>query len=207
MIYPQGPQGETERRTAGQASSGRPPHASDVRFDQRSGMRTGTASVHTLHAFGRRGDRAESRPSIGRRIFRTVIRFVVTLLIGIGGTLAWQSYGEVVREMVAVRAPTLARLLPPTGWPASASSNPAQQPAYNLDTVRRNIEQLAARQDLMAQNFAALLAIEVDIRQKMAFTPATAVAIPAPSQPAAPVQPYRPASARTQASARPSAAQ
>lgn len=204
MIYPQGPQGETERRAAGQASSGRPLHASDVRFDQRSGMRTGTASVHTLHAFGRMGDRAESRPSIGRRIFRTVIRVVVTLLIGIGGTLAWQSYGEVAREIVAARAPTLARLLPPTGWPAS--SNQAQ-PAYNLETLRLNIEQLAARQDQMAQNFAALLAIEVDIRQKMAFTPATAVAIPAPSQPAAPVQPYRPAPARTQASARPSAAQ
>ena len=203
MIYPQGPQGETERRTAGQASSGRSPHASDARFDQRSGMRTGTASVHTLHAFGRKSDQAERRPlSIGRRIFRTVIRFVVTLVIGIGGTLAWQSYGEVAREMVAVRAPTLARLLPPTGWPASASSNPAQQPAaaYSLETLRLNIEQLAARQDQMAQSFAALLAIQVDMRQKMAFTPASAVAIPASSQPAAPVQPYRPAQPRARAS-------
>lgn len=207
MIYPQGPQGETERRTAGQASSGRSPHASDVRSDQRSGMRTGTASVHTLHAFGRKGNQAERRPpSIGRRMFRTVIRFVLTLLIGIGGTLAWQSYGEAAREMVAVQAPTLARLLPPTGWPAGASSNPAQQPAYSLETLRHNIEQLAARQDLMAQSFATLLAIEVDMRQKMAFTPASAVPIAASSQPAAPVQ-YRSAQPRTQASTRSSAAQ
>jgi hypothetical protein len=200
MNYPQGPQGETERRTAGQASPGRPPHVPEARFDQRSGMRTASASVHTLHAFGRRGDRPEShRPSLMRRIFRTVIRFVVTLLIGIGGTLAWLSYGDAVKGMVAVQAPTLARLLPPTGWPAS--SNPAQQPAYNLETLRLNIEQLAARQDLMAQSFATLLAIEMDIRQKMAFTPASAV--PAPSQSAAP----RPAQPRTQSSARSSAVQ
>jgi hypothetical protein len=164
-------------------------------------MRTGTASVHTLHAFGRRGDKAERRrPSIGRRIFRTVIRFVVTLLIGIGGTLAWQSYGEVAREMVAVRAPTLARLLPPTGWPASASPGPAQQPAYNLETLRLNIEQLAARQDQMAQSFAALLAIQVDMRQKMAFTPPSAVPIAASSQPAVPPVQYRPTQPRARAS-------
>jgi hypothetical protein len=199
--YPQGPQGETERRTAGQVSPGRSP---DAGFDQRRGMRTATASVHTLHAFGRRGDQPESqRPSLSRRMFRTVIRFVVTLLIGIGGTLAWQSYGEVARGMVATQAPTLARLLPPTGWPAS--SNPAQQPAaaYNLETLRLNIEQLAARQDLMAKSFATLLAVEMDIRQKMAFTPPSAVPIPASSPQAAP----RPAQPRTQSSARSSAVQ
>ena len=206
MIYPQGPRGETERRAAGQASADRSGRSPDARFDQRGDMRT-TASVHTLHAFGRRSDRPESRsPSVGRRIFRAFTRFVVTLLIGIGATLAWQSYGEVAREMAAARAPNLARLLPPTGWPASSTA--AQQPAaYNLETLRLNIEQLAARQDLMAQSFATLLAVEMDIRQKMAFTPASAVAIPAPNQPAAPAQSYRPAQARTQSSSRSSAAQ
>jgi hypothetical protein len=198
MIYPQGPQGEKER-------SGRSPNAADARFDQRSGMRGTTASVHTLHAFGRRGDKPESRPSLIRRIFRTVIRFVVTLLIGIGGTLAWQSYGDTVKGMVAVQAPTLAPLLPPTRWPGSTSANPAPQPAtgYNLETLRLNIEQLAARQDQMAQSFAALLAVEMDIRQKMAFTPPSAVPIAASSPPAAP----RPAQPRTQSSARSSAVQ
>jgi hypothetical protein len=202
MNYPQGPQGEKER-------AGRSPHAADGRFDQRGGLRGTTASVHTLHAFGRRSDRPESRPSIVRRILRTVIRFVVTLLIGIGGTLGWQSYGDTVKGMVAVQAPTLARLLPPTRWPGSASVNAAQQPAagYNLETLRLNIEQLAARQDQMAQSFAALLAVEMDIRQKMAFTPAFAAPIPASSPPAAAVQPSRPAQPRTQSSARSSAVQ
>lgn len=194
MMPPQGPQGETERRTVGQASSDRSARASDARFDQRGGMRT--ASVHTLHAFGRKGDLPEP-PSLIRRMLRTVIRFMVTLLIGIGGTLAWLSYGDAVKAMVAVQAPTLARLLPPTGWPAQRPATAA----YNLETLRLNIEQLAARQDLMAQSFATLLTIEMDIRQKMAFTPPSAVPIAA--APAAP----RPAQLRTQSSARSSAVQ
>lgn len=197
MAHPQGPHGEIERRTPGQASSDRSARAPDARYDQRVGVRT--ASVHTLHAFGRKGDQPDP-PSLIRRMLLTVIRFVVTLLIGIGGTLAWQSYGEVARGMVATRAPTLAQWLPPTGWPASV--NPAQ-PAYNLETLRLNIEQLAARQDLMAQSFATLLAIEMDIRQKMAFTPASAV----PASPPATVQPSRPAQSRTQGSNRPLALQ
>ena len=206
MNYPQGPQGETERRTAGQAPSDRSARAPDARYDQRNGMRAATASVHTLHAFGRRGDQPDShRPSLIRRIFRTVIRFVVTLLIGIGGTLAWLSYGDAVKGIVAVQAPTLARLLPPTGWPASSNLAPQPAAAYNLETLRLNIEQLAARQDLMAKSFATLLAIEMDIRQKMAFTPASAV--PAPSQPAAPRSTQPPVQPRTQSSARSSAVQ
>jgi hypothetical protein len=202
MIYPQGPQGENERPTAGQASSGRSPRTADARFDQRSGTRTATASVHTLHAFGRKGDQRQSRPpSIIRRILGTIARFAVTVLIGVGGTLAWQSYGDAAKQMVAARAPMLAWLLPPSKWSAAASANPAQPPAYNLETLRLNIEQLAARQDQMAQSFAALLAIEVDIRQKMAFTPPSAVPIPALSLP------YKPAPPRTQASTRSSVAQ
>jgi hypothetical protein len=207
MIHRQGPQADKERLMAGQASSGRSAHAADARFDPRSGMRTATASVHTLHSPGRKGDQMESRrPSITRRMFRTLTRFVVTLLIGIGGTLAWQSYGDVARETVAARSPALAWLLPPTGWPGSASPSAAQQPApaaSGLDAVRRDVQQLAARQDQMAQSLAALLAIEVDIRQKMAFTPPSAVPIPASSQPSAPVQPYKPAQPR----ARPPAVQ
>jgi hypothetical protein len=163
-------------------------------------MRSATASVHTLHSFGRRGDQVVgNRPSIGRRIFRTLTRFVVTVLIGVGGTLAWQSYGDVAREMVMARAPTLAWLLPPTRLPpVFASANPGQQPvpaASSLDAVRRSVEQIAARQEQMAQSLAALLAIEADVRQNMSFTPRSATTFSALS-PAAPVQQNRPAPPR-----------
>jgi hypothetical protein len=158
-----------------------------------------TASVHTLHSFGRKGDQVESRrPSIVGRMFRGLIRFIVTILIGVGATLAWQSYGDPAREMVVARAPTLAWLLPPTRLPQSsfASPGPAQQPAsaaYSLDAMRRSVEQLAARQEQMVQSLAALQAIEADVRQKMSFTPPVAATL---GQPAAPTQQYRPAQAR-----------
>jgi len=88
-------------------------------------MRTATASVHTLHAFGRKGDEMERRrPSIGRRIFRALTRFIVTVLIGVGGTLAWQSYGDAAKTMVAAHSPTLAWLLPPTVLLSLYSSPP-----------------------------------------------------------------------------------
>ncbi len=198
MNYPQSPRAENERPAAGQASSGRSARPPDVKLEQRGGTRSTTASVHTLHSFGRKGDQvASARPSIGGRIFRALTRFVVTLLIGIGGTLAWQSYGDVAKEMVVAQAPTLAWLLPPTRLPVlSASPNPAQQPlpaASSLDAVRRNVEQLAARQEQMAQSLAALLAIEADVRQKISFTPASAATL---GQPAAPVQQYRPTQPR-----------
>ena len=129
-------------------------------------------------------------------MFRGFIRFVVTILIGIGATLAWQSYGDVARELVAARAPALAQWLPPSRLPVgSASPYPAQQPAptaYSLDSVRRSVEVLAARQDQIAQSLAALLAIEADVRQKMSFTPPAGATVVQP----APVQQYRPAQAR-----------
>jgi len=179
----QGSRAEKERPAA---------RAADARMDPRSDMRSTTASIHSLHAFGRKGDQRD-QPSLGRRIFRTLTRFVVTVLIGVGGTLAWQSYGDMAREMVAARAPALAWLAPSTS-PTAASPNAAQHPASvaaNLDMLRRYVEQLAARQDQIAQSLLMMQAIEADLRQKMAFTPPSAV--PALAQPAAAVQQYRPA--------------
>src|SRR6266576_2267548 len=73
---------------------------------------------------------ARDRLSVGRRIFRGLTRFFIAILIGVGGTLAWQSYGDVAREMVIVRAPTLAWLLSvsTTKSPAVAATSPAPVP-------------------------------------------------------------------------------
>jgi hypothetical protein len=196
MRYSQSPLAEQERQAAERSSarSGRD-HLND-RSDQRSGARSGSASIHAIHSSGRNGDQVASRrPSLGRRIFRSLTRFLVTIFIGVGGTLAWQSYGDVARETVITRAPALSWLLsalpakPPI---AAAYANPTQGgfPASGLDALRRSVEQLAVRQEQMAQNMAALQAIEEDIRQKMSFTPASMPG--ALTQPAAPVAQPRP---------------
>ena len=121
---------------------------------------------------------ASDRPSIGRRILRTLTGFFIAVLIGIGATLAWQSHGDAARDMVVAQAPSLGWLLSisMTKSPAMAATapHPVQQLeplASNLDVVRRSVEQLAAKQEQMAQNIATLQAVADDIRQRMSTTP------------------------------------
>src|SRR5229473_3393291 len=142
------------------------------------------------------------RPSIGRRIFRTLTRFSIAVLIGVGATLGWQSYGDEAKEMLVARAPTLAWVLSvsTTKSPdvAATSTDPMQRLAplaSNLDVVRRSVEQLAAKQEQMAQNIVALQAVEEDIRQKISSTP------PSPSQQAASIPQPKPPQPRAQSSA------
>src|SRR6516164_5001602 len=135
-------------------------------------------------------------PSIGRRLTRTFVRFFLPVVIGVGGTLAWQSYGG---EMVRAWAPSLGWLVPgsPPG-PAVTSAELQQQlkpMAIDLALVRRSEEQLAANQDQlsreqdqMAQAIATLQAAEQDIRQNILALAAPA----APPAPKAPVPPPKP---------------
>ena len=178
---------------------------SDPRFDRRDVGRSIPRSSRL------RDDRGASyRPSLGKRIFRALTRFLITVLIGVGGTLAWQS--DTAREMLVARAPTLAWLLsvPTTNSSAmAATSIPATSMAAtsadpvqalgpltsNLDAVRRSVEQLADKQDQMAQNIATLQAVEEDIRQKMSYTP------PSPSQQAAAIPQPKPPQPKAQSSA------
>ena len=139
------------------------------------------------------------RPSIGRRIIRAFGRFSFAVLIGVGCTLVWQSYGG---EMVKAWAPSLGWLLPasPPG-PAVTSTELQQQlkpMAIDLALVRRSEEQLAAnqdqlarKQDQMAQAIATLQAAEQDIRQNiLALAPLApkAVHVPPPKPSQAAVQ-------------------
>ena len=177
-------------------------HDPDAISDQRIGTRHGKPSMHSPRPSGLKHDRAASgRPPVGRRVFRTLTKFFIAALFGVGGTLAWQSYGDAAREMVVARAPTLAWLLSvSTKSPAGAATSPysAQQLeplASNLDVVRRSLERLAAKQDQMAQNIAALQAVEEDIRQKMSYTP------PFPSKQAASIPQPKPPQPRVQSTA------
>jgi hypothetical protein len=196
MLYSQSPP-----LTAEEPSFGGLARDPDVRSDQRIGRRRMKPSIDPPHhyRFGK-GPLASGRPSIGRRIFRTLTRFSVAVLIGVGATLGWQS--DAAKEMLVARAPTLAWVLSvsTTKSPvvAATSTDPIQKLAplaSNLDVVRRSVEQLAAKQEQMAQNIAALRAVEEDIRQKMSSTP------PAPVQQAASIPQPKPPQPKAQSSA------
>ena len=176
-----------------------------------------------LHAPPHQNDRpASDRPSIGRRIFRAVVRFFIAVLIGVGATLAWQSYDDEAREAVRTRAPSLVWLLPvstPKSDLAAVRSSLEQLavkqeqiaqavPSFDsvqqlepitrdLAAVRSSLEQLAVKQEQMAQNIATLQAVvERDMRQTTSS--------PLPSQ-AVPLPPHKPQQPAAQSSARPTA--
>jgi hypothetical protein len=188
MLYSQSPPlAEKEWLTAEETSSSRSARDPDARSDLRSGRRPLKAPIHSPHP-SRLNDRevASQGPSIGRCMLRSLTRFSIAVLIGVGATLGWQSYGDAAKEMVIARAPTLAWLLsisttkPPVV--ATTSPGPVQQLAplaFNLDVVRRSVEQLAAQQEQIVQNFAALQAIQEDIREKVSSTPPSPAPQPA----------------------------
>jgi hypothetical protein len=151
------------------------------------------ASSNRVHRLGPRPYRSSGfknaqftsdRPSISRRLTRKLARFFLVVLIGVGGTLAWQ-HGDEVAEMVRTWAPSLGWLLPVSTIKAPApnvTTADLKPVAIDLALVRRSIEQLGAnqdqlarKQDQMAQAIATLQAAEQDISQKI-----LALAPPAP---------------------------
>jgi hypothetical protein len=139
---------------------------------------------------------AGGRPSVVRRVLRSLARFSIAVLIGVGATLAWQSYGDTAREMLSTQVPLLGWLSVSATTPTPDTEGSAQKPAgsqsapiaqaappaaaattseftqlepiaHDLAAMRQSLEQLAAKQEQMAQNIAAMQAAEQDIRKKM----------------------------------------
>jgi hypothetical protein len=129
-----------------------------------------------------------------------LMRLLITFCIGVAVTLAWQSYGDAAREMIANSSPQLgwlasqaavAQTAPNTIAPTTSSPDPRELKAMSADlaAVRQKVDQLAAQvaagQEQMARDFATKLqAAEQDIVDK----------ISAPPPPAAPVR--KPVSSR-----------
>jgi hypothetical protein len=112
--------------------------------------------------------------------------------MGIAAALAWQSYGDATREMIASSYPQLGWLEPQTvgvGTIPEMTSRtaPATTPdsqelllksiLVNLAAVRQSVNQLAADQRQMANDIAKLKAAEPDVLGAIGSAP--------PPQPAA----------------------
>ncbi len=95
------------------------------------------------------------------------MRFVVTFCIGVGATLAWQTYGDQAREMIADSYPQLSWLAPRAAAAASATTAAARPPdsqqfqelALSIAAMRQRVDQLAmqlsANQDEILDKLAA----------------------------------------------------
>lgn len=149
------------------------------------------------------------RPSLAKRMLRATARFCLAVLIGIGATLAWQSYGAQAQKLVVDRFPSLAWLVPPSSTPSNTASNTAtasapdvaQQPnplATDIEAVRHEVEQLATNQEQLGSNevqiartVAAIQETEQEVSQKI-----SSIAEPKPVHlpPRRPVQHLAPSS-------------
>jgi hypothetical protein len=185
---------ESGFRSVGLRASGTPDQSSAL---TNSSMRLSTGSPHASSV--EEAQVATERPLNGRRMFRFT-RFSLAVLIGVGATLGWQSYGDEAREIIIEQVPTLASLLGVSKMksPVVATTSPelVQQlipVTFSLDVMRRSVDQLAAKQEQMAQNIAALQAVDEDVRQKVSSPP------PSPTQQAAPVEQAKPPQPKAQA--------
>jgi hypothetical protein len=153
-------------------------------------------------------------PSRVRRALRATRRFCLAILIGVGLTLVWQSYGEEAKALIASRVPALAVLFPGTkavaGKKAGVATEDAAPPQtaartelasslsasalntviQNLTEMQKTLEQLAAKQEATAQSIAALQQAESEIGQRLS----TQVTTPLPPKKKAPAAAAAPVS-------------
>ena len=122
------------------------------------------------------------RPSRRKRARRALARFLMTLCIGVGGTLAWQSYGDAAREMIAKSSPQLSWLAPqaaavqtPPNMVASAAPSPDLQQlkamSLGFAAMRQSVDQLAAAQNQMTNEITKLRAAQQEILDKISMPP------------------------------------
>jgi len=119
------------------------------------------------------------------------MRFLIAICVGVAATLAWQSYGDAARQIIANSYPQLAWLAPEaavaqtapaTILPPNTSSDQQQLKAMSLDlaVLRQRVDQIAAGQDRITRDITAKLqAAEQDILDKISAPVPQPAAAPA----------------------------
>jgi hypothetical protein len=164
-----------------------------------------------------------------RRSSRRFGRYLIAICVGVAGTLAWQSYGDAAKQVIATRAPelgwspqakqmiaswTVGWMKPPaekTAPEAVASSKappvPAidsaqvQQIAQSLAALRETVGQIAASEDQTSREIARLESAVAELILK--FPEPSAQPPAAPARKPAPVQPQSSRVPTAQPSSRP----
>ena len=143
-----------------------------------------------------------------KRGSRRFTRYLIAILIGVAATLAWQSYGESAKQIIATRAPELgwspetkqmiATSIQWIGWtkpsagpekqvPSVTQTEPTtpsfaagqQQMTQDLAALRQTVEQLAGGQDQMAREIRRWESAVAELNAKIRESPQPSVA-PAP---------------------------
>lgn len=124
--------------------------------ETRQGARLESDAVRVLPGSRAQGFEHDKRRSIGRGPFRAFARYIVAVLIGVGLTLAWQSYGDEGIKLVRSSAPSLAWLLPAPKMTMPAG-NQMSTAAIGTE-VKQQLEPIALKVDVMQHSIAQLTA-------------------------------------------------
>jgi hypothetical protein len=104
------------------------------------------------------GNAILERPSRARRAWRAFIRYVVAIGVGVAATLAWQSYGETTKQIIAMRAPQfgwspdaqrkIVAFMDELGWakppaPSNSAIGPAAQGASQAASLAHTTSERA----------------------------------------------------------------
>jgi hypothetical protein len=109
---------------------------------------------------------ANERPSSDKRTSHPLARFLITFYVGVAATVAWQSYSDAARQIIARLSPQLGWLAPQTAV-AQTGPDPIEQitrsvdriVATSQDQITRSVDQLAAGQEKMTRELIKLQAI------------------------------------------------
>jgi hypothetical protein len=182
-----------------------------------------SSDVPTIHPADLKHDQFPSgRRSFAKRAPLALVRFLITFCIGVGATLAWQSYGDTARELIANASPQLAWLAPPAAPVVQDAADPAapaeatapapspDQPqlgavSLDLDSVRQGVDRIATSQEQISRTIGQLVAGQEQMTREIAKLQAIEQYIlyknsEPPARPA-PAGPARPATRPSQAPA------
>jgi septal ring factor EnvC (AmiA/AmiB activator) len=97
----------------------------------------------------------------------TLTRFLITICVGVAAILAWQSYGDAARRIIASSYPQLDWLAPrttPIAYDAHGTTGPAAQVApspdqqrlnaisLDLDAIRQSVDRIAIAQEQITRD-------------------------------------------------------
>src|SRR5215475_4036445 len=127
-----------------------------------------------------------------KRPSRPLSRFLMTFCIGVAATLAWQSYGDAARQVIANSYPQLGWLAPRRAPAAQKAPNIialAASPAPHRDdhdlpgrhAMRQSIDQIAASQEQITrtiEQIATSIAIGQEQTTRLYDQPASSAQVP-----------------------------
>jgi hypothetical protein len=121
---------------------------------------------------------SNGQPSLRKRALRALFRFLAIFCVGVGATLAWQSYGDAAREMIANSYPQLRWLTPQPlstaqnapgmigrATPAAPSFDQRQGDATSLDAIRQSVDRISAGYDQIMRSIEQIATRTTDHEQ------------------------------------------